>query len=224
MTPYIPFCMPHLPSYDARNMAKAVRGAFVLLAICCMDVLDARTVSFDENGRLISVVYASDRRIDYVYDASGNLIEERVNGARDVLIATQVSPANSGNVAVNLVRPRYVTAQTVTLTAKPSAGYAFGSWSGVAGCTTNPVCSFTVGANATDITAIANFTVSTTPTCTGITGPQSIPAAANSQTYTATCSNTSNYVWSLDDVTIPSLVSIELLRSRQQATRPLLLA
>jgi YD repeat-containing protein len=245
--------------------------------------------SYDPLNRLTSVVYSPTQRIDYVYDAAGNLIEERISAPARLSVTAQANPSASGSVGISPAQSSFATGDSVTLTATPiNPAWAFSGWSGVPACGAASPCTFTVG--TTNVAAVANFvlcTFSVTPaaatyttaggstvitmntqagctwtltsnaswltvsganagvgtesrtvtaavntgaqrsatvdnafapgrfiatqdgvatpaTCTLITGSGSVPTAGGTQSYTATCSNTTNYVWTLDTVTIAS--------------------
>lgn len=115
----------------------------------------AATHTYDPLHRLTSVVYSPSQRIDYVYDAAGNLIEERVNGSQGLTVSAQASPAAGGSVSISPVQSGYVAGDTVTATATPSAGYTFTGWSGNSACTTNSACTFTVPTSS--VSLVANF-------------------------------------------------------------------
>lgn len=117
--------------------------------------LHAATHTYDPLNRLTSVVYSASQRIDYVYDAAGNLIEERVNGSQGLTVSAQASPAAGGSVSISPVQSGYVASDTVTATATPSAGYTFTGWSGYSACTTNSACTFTVPTSS--VSLVANF-------------------------------------------------------------------
>ena len=68
-------------------------GATVLL--CFSTPIFAFTASYDSLNRLTSVVYSPTQRIDYVYDAAGNLMEERVNGSAGLTVTAQASSNKS---------------------------------------------------------------------------------------------------------------------------------
>lgn len=116
---------------------------------------NAATHTYDPLHRLTSVVYNASQRIDYVYDAAGNLIEERVNGSQGLTVSAQASPAAGGSVSISPVQSGYVAGDTVTATATPSAGYTFTGWSGYSACTTNSACTFTVPTSS--VSLVANF-------------------------------------------------------------------
>lgn len=118
------------------------------------------TIQYDVVNRLTSVVYSPTQRIDYVYDAAGNLIEERINGAAGLSVTAQASPVAGGSVSILPAQSSFVAGDVVTVTATPIAGYTFTGWSGVSGCTNASACTFTVG--STNIAAIANFSVPST--------------------------------------------------------------
>jgi len=115
----------------------------------------AFTTTYDSLNRVTSVVYSPTQRIDYVYDAAGNLIEERVNGAAGLTVTAQASPAAGGSVTISPAQSSFVAGDVITITATPASGYNFTGWSGVAGCTAATSCTFTVGSSS--ITALANF-------------------------------------------------------------------
>jgi simple sugar transport system substrate-binding protein len=72
-------------------------------------------------------------------------------------VTTAVSPTNSGTVTLNPSGGSYASGTPVTVTANPSAGYSFRSWSGDASGTANPT-TVTVTQNMT-ITANFSMTV-----------------------------------------------------------------
>ncbi len=115
----------------------------------------ATSIIFDSLNRLTSVVYSPTQRIDYVYDAAGNLIEERINGSAGLTVTAQASPSAGGTVSVAPQVSGFVAGDSVTVTATPSVGYAFNGWSGAPGCSTASSCTFTMGGSS--VTATANF-------------------------------------------------------------------
>ena len=129
----------------------------VLVAFHCTADAVATTASYDPLNRLTSVVYSPTQRIDYVYDAAGNLIEERVNGSAGLTVTAQASPVAGGTVSILPAQSGYVAGDVVTVTTTPAAGYTFTGWSGVAGCSLAASCTFTLG--STNVAAVANFTV-----------------------------------------------------------------
>lgn len=183
-------------SINFRNLLLCI--CFAVLALTTR-YAEAAGHTYDSLNRLTSIVYSPTQRIDYIYDAAGNLIEERINNAAAVTVTAQSNPSASGNVSVSPTKPRYVTGETVTLTAAPASGYGFSSWSGVAGCTTNPTCTLTIG--TANVAAIANF-VSNPAACNLINGLGSVPAAGGIQNYVATCTNIVAHVWALNGTTI----------------------
>lgn len=93
------------------------------------------------------------------------------NGGGDVAGATflvSVAKTGSGQGLVSSSDPgincgadcaqNYAQSTTVSLTATPQPGSSFVSWSGVAGCTTATICTFTVSG---DVSVVAAFTLST---------------------------------------------------------------
>lgn len=89
------------------------------------------------------------------------------SGENPPAISCNILPpaANTGACSNN-----YASGASVTLTATPNPGSTFVTWSGVAGCTTSPVCTFTVS-SATTVNATFNLTpVSVTLNLTGAGG------------------------------------------------------
>jgi len=123
-------------------------------------IAEAATTTFDSLNRLISVVYGPTQRIDYVYDAAGNLIEERINGAAGLSVTAQANPLVGGTVAISPAQSSFVAGDVVTVTATPAVGYTFTGWSGVPGCTNASACTFTIA--STNVAAVANFSVPST--------------------------------------------------------------
>jgi DNA-binding beta-propeller fold protein YncE len=77
---------------------------------------------------------------------------------------------------------------SVTLTATPTAGSTFTSWTGAAGCTTNPVCTFTLSVATTvtaAFTAVPSSTLTVTKSGSGTGTVTSTPAGISCG---ATCS------------------------------------
>ena len=167
----------------------------------------AITQSYDNLSRLTSVDYGNGTSITYQYDAAGNITQVKTVGST-VPTCTAINGSSTAtvNVATNYSA---ICVNTSTFVWKLNG-------TTISACTT-ATCSVTFTATGPNTLTVAPstaqnntaglaVTVSATPTqtCSLIAGPQSIPASANSQTYTATCSNTSAYVWSLDGTTIPS--------------------
>ena len=111
--------------------------------------------SFDALNRLTSVVYSPSQRIDYVYDAAGNLIEERINGAAGLTVTAQPNPIAGGTVAISPAQSSFVAGDVVTVTATPTAGYNFTGWSGVSGCTAATACTSSNGFLSTSFLLMA---------------------------------------------------------------------
>ena len=68
-------------------------------------------------------------------------------------LKTSVSPSQSGSVAKSPSKSKYVYGETVTLTAKPKAGYVFTGWSGSATGLENPIALSITG----NLSATASF-------------------------------------------------------------------
>lgn len=122
----------------------------------------AAEFSYDNLGRVVAVKYSSNSRIDYVYDSSGNLLEERINGAAGIGLTTATVPSNSGTIQLQPQKSSYVAGDVVTATAIPSAGFSFANWSGLPACTTASVCTFTMPGSSVSLTA--NFQPTTAGT------------------------------------------------------------
>ncbi|MBC7622243.1 MAG: hypothetical protein H7232_02530, partial [Aeromicrobium sp.] len=137
-----------------------MRIALIVALGCATVPVEASSVTYDSLNRLTSVVYSPTQRIDYVYDAAGNLIEERINGAAGLSVTAQASPLAGGSVSILPAQSSFVAGDVVTVTATPTSGYTFTGWSGVSGCTNASACTLTVG--ATNIAAVANFSVPST--------------------------------------------------------------
>ena len=127
-------------------------GLILGLAACSVHAV---TYSYDSLNRLTSVVYSPAQRIDYVYDAAGNLIEERVNGSAGLTVTAQASPVAGGTVSILPAQSGYVAGDVVTVTTTPAAGYTFTGWSGVAGCSLAASCTFTLG--STNVALVASY-------------------------------------------------------------------
>ena len=137
-----------------------IRTAFRLLSLIYFTTFSftscfGASVSYDSLNRLTSVVYSPTQRIDYVYDAAGNLIEERVNGSAGLTVTAQASPVAGGTVSILPAQSGYVAGDVVTVNTTPTAGYSFTGWSGVAGCSLAASCTFTLG--TTNAALVANY-------------------------------------------------------------------
>ena len=154
----------HCASRTLASISPTVRIGYqvltlVLVAFHCTADAVATTASYDSLNRLTSVVYSPTQRIDYVYDAAGNLIEERVNGSAGLTVTAQASPVAGGTVSILPAQSGYVAGDVVTVTTTPAAGYTFTGWSGVAGCSLAASCTFTLG--TTNAALVANYAAPT---------------------------------------------------------------
>lgn len=140
---------------EAKYIASITLAVFFMLVIGNSN--GAVIATYDFLNRLTSVVYSPAQRIDYVYDAAGNLIEERINGTAGLSVSTQVNIPAGGSVTLSPSQSSYVADNVVTVTATPNAGYTFTGWSGAPGCGVAASCTFTLG--ATNVAAVANFAV-----------------------------------------------------------------
>lgn len=112
--------------------------------------------TYDPLNRLTAAVYSPTQRVDYIYDAAGNLIEERTNGSSGITVTAQANIPSGGSISLSPAQSGYVAGDIVTATATPAAGYTFSGWTGMAGCSTANVCTFTVPSGNVALTA--NFT------------------------------------------------------------------
>jgi YD repeat-containing protein len=134
-----------------RSLIAVSLASFLILTA------SATTYQYDSLNRVVSVLYSPTQRIDYVYDAAGNLIEERINGSAGLTVSTQANIPAGGSVTLSPSQSSYVAGNVVTVTATPAAGYTFTGWSGAPGCGVAASCTFTLG--ATNVAAVANFAV-----------------------------------------------------------------
>ena len=101
-------------------------------------------------------------------------------------LAVGATPAGAGAVTVTPSQSTYYQGQQVSLQATPSAGYAFGNWSGGASGTSNPLA-LTVTANTTvnaAFTALPDQLAVTPAGPLNATGAPGGPFAPSSLTYT----------------------------------------
>jgi uncharacterized repeat protein (TIGR02543 family) len=113
-------------------------------------------------------------------------------------LTTSVAPSGGGSVTANPNQTSYLAGAQVILTAVPNTGYSFGSWSGSASGTANPLTVTMTG----NLSITANFTplpgsLTVTPaTALNATGAPGGPFTPSSMTYTLQNPGNSTITWS----------------------------
>ena len=113
-------------------------------------------------------------------------------------LTTGVSPSGSGTVTANPSQSSYASGTQVVLTAAPTTGFTFSSWSGGASGTTNPL-TVTVSGNLSitaNFTALPGTLMVTPATALNASGAPGGPFTPSSATYTLQNSGNSAITWS----------------------------